>query len=106
MLDPEDQDTQPPAAPAPAPEPKPKSDGKKGPEQWRDALGTPRYAFAPAELLHHWGIHKAHANGEKRLTKAEYEEAIKAARVPDKAGEYHAHEPALGDYEPDGKPRA
>lgn len=83
----------------PAPAPKKPDDGKRTPEEWAKELGqtiavpvTRRRGatvepgvehrlsatHAAAATLHGWGAHAYHANEPIRLSKADYEAAIKA----------------------------
>lgn len=90
----------------------PEADGKATPNEWRGAMfpvserGVPHHdswQHGAAAALHGWDLHRHHTGTEMRLSRQDYESALKAATtmvaVDDKPGAfiYQPHEAALSE---------
>jgi len=112
-----------PAAPAAK-----QGDGKRTPEEWAPTFGQVRpktfeetitmvngkpfdfvgqflWQHEAAVVLHGWKLHAHHAGEPFRLSKADYEAALKAASETNEKGEYTPHPAALSPHAPKTEPK-
>ncbi len=117
-----EQPTAPFAAPAPA-----QTSDKKSPEEWAgtcgqrraksfeetvtringkpfDVIGDFLWEHESASVLHGWKLHEHHAGEPMKLSRSEYEAALKAAGITNSKGDYTPHPAALSPHKP--KPAA
>ena len=69
-----------------------------------DVVGPYLWEHEAAAVLHGWALHAHHAGEPIKLTRADYEAALKAAGVTNDKGEYVPHPAALSPHKP--KPEA
>lgn len=63
-----------------------------------DVVGDFLWEHEAAAVLHGWTLHQHHAGEPFKLSRADYEAALKAAGVTDSKGEYHPHPAALSPH--------
>lgn len=63
-----------------------------------DQVGEFLWPHEAAAMLHGWALHEHHAGTPMKLSRADYEAALKAASQTDSRGEYQPHVAALSPH--------